>query len=91
MWLIKLCENTILDPLMRIINQSLITEKLKEENPVFKGGDEVISIFRPICLLQTFSKIFQSVVKEQLMTLRLITCFQLVSRDSEAKDRQIVL
>lgn len=72
MWLIKQCKDVIIEPLTFIINQSLQTgcfpEKMKygHINPIFKGGEELIKNFRPICLLPTFSKILETVVLNRL-------------------------
>jgi Notch-like protein len=66
---LKSCKHFIISPLTYIINRSLATGKFpdrltfSEIKPIFKNGDRnVISNYRPISLLTSFSNIFKRVV-----------------------------
>jgi hypothetical protein len=66
---LKSCKHFIISPLTYIINRSLATGifpvrlKFSETKPIFENGDSnLISNYRPISLLISFSKVFERVV-----------------------------
>ena len=72
---IKTAKNSLIQPLMLIINQMLMTGefpsdlKISRVKPLFKSGDaSFFSNYRPISLLPSFSKIFEYVIFKQLYT-----------------------
>ena len=73
--IIKSAKNSLIQPLMLIINQMLMTGefpsdlKISRVKPLFKSGDaSLFSNYRPISLLPSFSKIFQYIIFKQLYT-----------------------
>ena len=71
--IIKSAKNSIIQPLMLIINQMLMTGefpsdlKISRVKPLFKSGDALLfSNYRPISLLPSFSKIFEYIIFKQL-------------------------
>ena len=81
MRILKEAKDIICYPLCKLINQSLKTgcfpENLKYGTvmPIHKGGEREISNYRPISLLPSFSKIFESVVKQRLIKYFIINNF----------------
>ena len=73
--IIKRVKNSLIQPLMLIINQMLMTGKFPSDlkisrmKPLFKSGDaSLFSNYRPISLLPSFSKIFEYIIFKQLYT-----------------------
>ena len=73
--IIKSAKNSLIQPLMLIINQMLMTGKFPSDlkisrvKPLFKFGDALLfSNYRPISLLPSFSKIFEYIIFKQLYT-----------------------
>ena len=73
--IIKSAKNSLIQPLMLIINQMLMTGKFLSDlkistvKPLFKSGDaSLFSNYRPISLLPSFSKIFEYIIFKQLYT-----------------------
>ena len=73
--IIKSAKNALIQPLMLIINQMLMTGefpsdlKISRVKPLFKSGDaSLFSNYRPISLLPSFSKIFEYIIFKQLYT-----------------------
>ena len=73
--IIKRAKNSLIQPLMLIINQMLMTGKFPSDlkisrvKPLFKSGDaSLFSNYRPISLLPSFSKIFEYIIFKQLYT-----------------------
>ena len=73
MHILKLVINHVAHPLSNIINHSLVhgifPDNLKTAKvcPLFKSGDKkVISNYRPISVLTSFSKIFETIVSNRL-------------------------
>jgi hypothetical protein len=71
--ILKSCTHFITSPLTYIINRSLATGtypdrlKFSEIKPIYKNGDKnLISNYRPISLLTSFSKIFERVIYTRL-------------------------
>ncbi|PNF20445.1 hypothetical protein B7P43_G08125 [Cryptotermes secundus] len=71
--ILKSCKHFITSPLTYIINRSLVTGifpdrlKFSEIKPIYKNGDKnLISNYRPISLLTSFSKIFERVLFARL-------------------------
>ena len=71
--MVKICEESLLKPLMNIFNHSLATGKFpnvwKKGNvvPVHKKGDKsVVKNYRPVSLLPIFSKIFEKCIYDTL-------------------------
>ena len=72
--LIKSAKNVLIKPLTLIVNQCLHTGiypsqlKLSRVKPLFKSGDRSqFNNYRPISLLPSLSKIFESVIFDQLL------------------------
>ena len=72
--LIKSAKNVLIKPLTLIVNQCLHTGiypsqlKLSRVKPLFKSGDKSkFNNYRPISLLPSLSKIFESVIFNQLL------------------------
>ena len=72
--LIKSCKNVLIKPLTLILNQCLHTGiypsqlKLSRVKLIFKSGDRSqFNNYRPISLLPLLSKIFESVIFDQLL------------------------
>ena len=72
--LIKSAKNVLIKPLTLIVNQCLHTGiypsllKLAHVKPLFKSGDKSkFNNYRPISLLPSLSKIFESVIFNQLL------------------------
>ena len=72
--LIKSAKNVLIKPLTLIVNQCLHTGiytsqlKLSRVKPLFKSGDKSkFNNYRPISLLPSLSKIFESVIFDQLL------------------------
>ena len=73
--IIKSAKNSLILPLMLIINQMLVTGefpsdlKISRVKPRFKSEDaSLFSNYRPISLLPSFSKIFEYIIFKQLYT-----------------------
>ena len=73
--IIKSAKNSLIQPLMLIINQMRMTGKFPSDlkisrvKPLFKSGNaSLFSICRPISLLPSFSKIFEYIIFKQLYT-----------------------
>ena len=73
MKVLKLSAPFIISPLTYICNKShsagVFPERLKYAviKPVYKKGDELLTtIYRPICLLTSFSKIFEKLIYSRL-------------------------
>ena len=73
--IIKSANNSLIQPLMLIINQMLMTDefpsdlKISRVKPLFKFGDaSLFSNYRPISLLPSFSKKFEHIIFKQLYT-----------------------
>ena len=71
--IIKSAKNSLIHPLMLIINQMLMTSKFPSDlkisrvKPLFKSGDaSLFSNYRPISLLPSFSKKFEYITFKQL-------------------------
>ena len=71
---IKFAAGFISDPLAALINSSISTgifpNKLKEAKviPVFKSGDSsLVTNYRPISILNSFSKIFEKIIANRLL------------------------
>jgi len=72
--ILKLCINSISDPLSTIINSSMQTGtfpdmlKIARVCPLFKGGDKkCIQNYRPISILSSFSKVFEKIIFRRLL------------------------
>lgn len=73
--IVKICIDTIVKPIAYVLNNSfkfgIFPESLKVAlvKPVFKKGDvEKISNYRPISLLTAFSKIFEAVMSQRILS-----------------------
>ena len=73
--IIKCAKNALIQPLMLIINQMLVTSefpsdlKISRVKPLFKSGDaSLFSNYRHIALLPSFSKFFEYIIFKQLYT-----------------------
>ena len=71
----KSAKNSLIQPLMLIINQMLMTGKFPSDlkisrvKPLFESGDaSLFSNYRPISLLPSFSKNFEYIIFKQLYT-----------------------
>ena len=73
--ILKIAKAELLKPIIFLINQMIHTGtypqqlKIAKVTPIFKANDkEQFSNYRPISLLPSISKIFESVIYQQLMT-----------------------
>ena len=72
--LIKLCDSNVSSALTSIINHSFMCStfpedmKMAEVSPIFKKKDDMAKDnYRPVSILISFSKIFETVISHQLM------------------------
>ena len=73
--LVKISANILSEPLTKAVNDSLTrgifpdAAKIAAVSPIDKGADNKnnISNFRPVSVLSVFSKIFEAVIKNQLV------------------------
>ncbi len=72
--IVKMCSNELSVTLTELINHSFQTSRFQEDmkkaeiSPIFtKKVDMIKDNYRPISLLEIFSKVFETIVAEQLM------------------------
>ena len=77
---------SLIDPLTHVFNLSLSTGfippefKVSRVIPLFKDGEkDVFGNYRPISLLNTFSKLFEIIINDQIRSY--FNCFQLFSKN----------